>query len=71
MLSLFLSLAVALVLWQGTARAQGSPPASGDGAVGAAHLSPDGCSELIINGGFEATDLLWGLADTALVIGAN
>ena len=68
MLSLFLSLAVALVLWQGTAttRAQGPPPAPGDSEVGAAHLSPDGCSELIINGGFEATDLQWGLAGSAL-----
>ena len=61
-------LAVAVVLWQGTAttRAQGPPPAPGDSEVGAAHLSPDGCSELIINGGFEATDLHWGLAGSAL-----
>ena len=67
MLSLFLSLAVALVLWQGTmtAFAQEPPPVPDDEAS-AAHLSPDGCSELIINGGFEATDLHWGLAGTAL-----
>ena len=52
--SLCTLLAVVLVLWQGTAttRAQGPPPAPGDSEVGAAHLSPDGCSELIINGGF-------------------
>ena len=30
--------------------------------LSAAHLSPDGCSELVINGGFEVTDLHWGLA---------
>ena len=66
--SLCTLLAVAVVLWQGTAttRAQGPPPAPGDSEVGAAHLSPDGCSELIINGGFEATDLHWGLAGSAL-----
>ena len=64
---LLLSLAVALALWQGTmtASAQGPPPAP-DEEASAAHLSPDGCSELIINGGFEATDLHWGLAGTAL-----
>jgi len=61
-------LAVALALWQGTAttRAQGPPPAPGEDELSAAHLSPDGCSELIINGGFEATDLHWSLAGTAL-----
>ncbi len=65
--SLCTLLAVALTLWQGTAttRAQGPPPAP-DEDLSAAHLSPDGCSELIINGGFEATDLHWGLAGTAL-----
>ena len=59
--SLCTLLAVAVVLWQGTAttRAQGPPP-SPDEDVSAAHLSPDGCSELIINGGFEATDLQLG-----------
>ena len=63
----FVLLAVALLLWQGTAttRAQGPPPAP-DEEANAAHLSPDGCSELIINGGFEATDLQWGLKGTAL-----
>ena len=66
--SLCTLLAVVVVLWLGTAttRAQGPPPAPGDSEVGAAHLSPDGCSELVINGGFEATDLQWGLAGTAL-----
>ncbi|MDE0632212.1 MAG: hypothetical protein OXH73_11985 [Caldilineaceae bacterium] len=66
--SLCTLLAVALVLWQGTAttRAEGPPPAPDNDEVSAAHLSPDGCSELIINGGFEATDLHWGLAGTAL-----
>ena len=66
--SLCTLLAVALILWQGTAttRAQGPPPAPGEDELSAAHLSPDGCSELIINGGFEATDLHWGLAGTAL-----
>ena len=56
-----------------TARAQGPAPPTGAqeatpaaGDVGAAHLSPDGCSELIINGGFEVTDLHWGLSGTAL-----
>ena len=44
--------------------AQEATPATGD--VGAAHLSPDGCSELMINGGFEVTDLHWGLSGTAL-----
>ena len=65
--SLCTLLAVALLLWQGTAttRAQGPPPAP-DEEANAAHLSPDGCSELIINGGFEATDLQWGLKGTAL-----
>ena len=66
--SLCTLLGVAMVLWQGTAttRAQGPTPVPGDSEVGAAHLSPDGCSELIINGGFEATDLHWGLAGSAL-----
>ena len=66
--SLCTLLAVAVVLWQGTGttRAQGPPPAPGDEEASAAHLSPDGCSELIINGGFEATDLHWGLAGSAL-----
>ena len=70
--SLCTLLAVALVLWQGTATtAIASVPAQGpspvhDDEASAAHLSPDGCSELIINGGFEATDLHWGLAGTAL-----
>ena len=61
-------LAVAVVLWQGTGttRAQGPPPAPGDEEASAAHLAPDGCSELIINGGFEATDLHWGLAGSTL-----
>ena len=66
--SLCTLLAISLALWQGTAttRAQGPPPSPGDDEASAAHLSPDGCSELIINGGFEATDLQWGLAGTAL-----
>ncbi len=68
LVSLCTLLAVVVVLWQGTAttRAQGPPPAPGDDEASAAHLSPDGCSELIINGGFEATDLQWGLAGTAV-----
>lgn len=74
-LSLFcLSLLVAvLLLWQATrtVTAQGpTPPTgtqepSGGDALEAAHLSPDGCSELVINGGFEVTDLHWGLAGTS------
>ena len=73
-LSLCALLAVALLLWQGTAttRAQAPPPPtraqaatpSSDDELSAAHLSPDGCSELVINGGFEVTDLHWGLAGT-------
>ena len=65
--SLCALLAVAVALWHGTAttRAQGPPPAP-DEEASAAHLSPDGCSELIINGGFEATDLHWHLGGTAL-----
>ncbi|MDE0141669.1 MAG: hypothetical protein OXI80_00550 [Caldilineaceae bacterium] len=61
-------LAVVLTLWQGTmtSSAQSPPPAPDEDELSAAHLSPDGCSELIINGGFEATDLHWGLAGTAL-----
>ncbi len=56
----------ALLLGLGTAaaRAQETTPAADDLEV--AHLSPDGCSELIINGGFEVTDLHWGLSGTAL-----
>ena len=58
--SLCTLLAVALVLWQGTATtAIASVPAQGpspvhDDEASAAHLSPDGCSELIINGGFRS-----------------
>ena len=73
-LSLCALLAVALLLWQGTTttRAQAPPPPtraqeatpSSDDELSAAHLSPDGCSELVINGGFEVTDLHWGLAGT-------
>ena len=65
--SLCALLAVAAALWHGaaTTRAQGPPPIT-DEDVNAAHLSPDGCSELIINGGFEATDLHWHLGGTAL-----
>ena len=73
-LSLCVLLAVALLLWQGTTttRAQAPPPPtraqeatpSSDDELSAAHLSPDGCSELVINGGFEVTDLHWGLAGT-------
>ncbi len=68
LVSLCTLLAVVVVMWQGTAttRAQGPPPAPGDDEASAAHLSPDGCSDLIINGGFEATDLQWGLAGTAV-----
>ena len=71
----FALLAAALLLWQATERAgaQGPTPPAGAqeatpsaGDVGAAHLSPDGCSELIINGGFEVPDLHWGLSGTAL-----
>ena len=66
--SLCTLLAVAMVLWQGTATTgeQGPPPAPGDDEASEAHLSPDGCSELIIYGGFEETDLQWGLAGTAV-----
>ncbi len=75
-LTLCALLAVALLLWQGTGTtraqapppppaAQGPTPTSDDG-LSAAHLSPDGCSELVINGGFEVTDLHWGLAGTAV-----
>ena len=65
--SLCALLAVVAALWHGTAitRAQGPPPIT-DEDLSAAHLSPDGCSELIINGGFEATDLHWHLGGTAL-----
>ena len=74
-LSLCALLAVALLVWQGTAttRAQGPTPPTNpqetppvESELSAAHLSPDGCSELIINGGFEVTDLHWGLAGTAV-----
>ncbi len=67
-LFLFSLLAVALLLWgrplglTTTATAQGPAPSGTD--VNAAHLSPDGCTELIINGGFEVTDLHWALAGT-------
>ena len=67
-LALFALLTVALLLWgrplglTTTATAQGPTPSETD--VGAAHLSPDGCTELIINGGFEVTDLHWALAGT-------
>ena len=44
----------------------GAAPAPGDDEASAARLSPDGCSELVINGGFEVTDLHWGLAGTAV-----
>ena len=62
----FALLTGALLLGLGTAaaRAQEATPAADD--LEAAHLSPDGCSELIINGGFEVTDLHWGLSGTAL-----
>ena len=72
-LFLFALLAVALLLGQSTltARAQGPTPPTGaqeatpsTSDVGAAHLSPDGCTELIINGGFEVTDLHWALSGT-------
>ena len=65
-LSLCALLAVALLLWQGTAttRAQEPPPVETE--LSAAHLSPDGCSELIINGSFEVTNLHWGLAGTGV-----
>ena len=66
-LSLGALLAVALLLWQGTTTtsAQEATPSSDDD-LSAAHLSPDGCSELVINGGFEVTDLHWGLAGTTV-----
>ena len=75
-LTLCALLAVALLLWQGTGttRAQAPPPPpaaegptpTSDDGLSAAHLSPDGCSELVINGGFEVTDLHWGLAGTTV-----
>ena len=72
-LTLCVLLAVALLLWQGTtttraqeptppSRPQEPPPVGTE--LSAAHLSPDGCSELIINGSFEVTNLHWGLAGT-------
>ena len=67
-LAVFSLLVAALLLWgrplglTTTATAQGPTPSETD--VSAAHLSPDGCTELIINGGFEVTDLHWALAGT-------
>ena len=59
-LRIFFALTISLLfLWQAAAPASGQQPTPT--GISALHLSPDSCSELLINGGFEVAELHWSL----------
>ncbi len=64
-LRIFYALTVCLLfLWQATVPATGQEPSATEISA-RSHLSHSGCSELLINGDFEVTDLRWSLFGTA------